>query len=664
MNIQKNSNISNKCIKYPRIAVISDSLHEIGGGVNQVVKNQIEVLSEGFGLMVTLITRGGDYSPASTNVQMRVLPATNRPSCLRDVLRKWLDGHDLVFIHNLLTTPYNPDLTEAFRLIIADECSSRRYIAWTHDVFQHGGKIAGVDYVAISRHRRDQLNQELGIPAKNIYIAPNGVNLLSVLNLSSTARRLFNRLNLFACDHIAWYPVRLARNKNFELAIAIVAALNAKGIRTKILIPGVSSDNAQWQLDYYNELRCYARRLSVEDKIVFLTDFRTDSGSRLEITDRIRDDLYRVATFLLFTSRDEGFGVPLLEAAAYRLPVVACDIPSVNEITENCRICKIDTDIDPVLAADKILGYLNSCPTTTLHLRTRCWYELRGSMARFLKNIGYRFPQLQTVPAIGAQSAKLYPLPLQGQIIDAFMNGCDAFEIYFDGFSPEETDELCKKALTRTAIDPGIELLVHASLQNSNLLFAWLKNVEAALHFADDVGARIVTAVLPSLTPSMTAALQNVIKLAAKTGTMIAFENGPYACWKSGFRFNSYVKKLRSTYPAYASHIGIGFNPRRASAYGDAVKFASFLDSVAIVHISDREVNGNENIRIGKGTLSLPNIIEALMQAKKAPSMFILEYFYTDIACDRTLLRHWLNSCTGRTRPVRQDDPATVMEVV
>ncbi len=49
-------------------------------------------------------------------------------------------------------------------------------------------------------------------------------------------------------------------------------------------------------------------------------------------SDAVVGDLYRVCDALFLPSRDEGFGLPVLEAAASRLPVVCADLPSVRAI--------------------------------------------------------------------------------------------------------------------------------------------------------------------------------------------------------------------------------------------------------------------------------------------------------------------------------------------
>ena len=42
--------------------------------------------------------------------------------------------------------------------------------------------------------------------------------------------------------------------------------------------------------------------------------------------------LYRSATSLIAASRDEGFGLPIVEAAKHGLPIIARDIPVFREV--------------------------------------------------------------------------------------------------------------------------------------------------------------------------------------------------------------------------------------------------------------------------------------------------------------------------------------------
>lgn len=70
-------------------------------------------------------------------------------------------------------------------------------------------------------------------------------------------------------------------------------------------------------------------------------------------------DLYRKATALLFPSYIETFGLPLLEAAGYGLPVIASDIPYVHDVIGDYEGVRF---VDPFNAekwADKIEKAIN-----------------------------------------------------------------------------------------------------------------------------------------------------------------------------------------------------------------------------------------------------------------------------------------------------------------
>jgi len=86
------------------------------------------------------------------------------------------------------------------------------------------------------------------------------------------------------------------------------------------------------------------------------TDLTPDAASalqQLDQGDRVRfhghlaepalRELYRSASALLFLSRDEGFGLPVLEAMAYGCPVIAANASSIPEVAADAAIL-VDPD--------------------------------------------------------------------------------------------------------------------------------------------------------------------------------------------------------------------------------------------------------------------------------------------------------------------------------
>jgi mannosylglucosylglycerate synthase len=62
---------------------------------------------------------------------------------------------------------------------------------------------------------------------------------------------------------------------------------------------------------------------------------------------------------LIFPSRSEGFGIPVLEAGLARLPVFAADIPPVKESAGGLAQL-FDPEGDPQAVAEAILAHLEN----------------------------------------------------------------------------------------------------------------------------------------------------------------------------------------------------------------------------------------------------------------------------------------------------------------
>jgi len=71
------------------------------------------------------------------------------------------------------------------------------------------------------------------------------------------------------------------------------------------------------------------------------------------------DDLYRRASIFVFPSLDEGFGMPVLEAMAYQVPVIASNVSALPEVCGDAAIL-----IDP-LNSDQIAAELKRLSVDT-----------------------------------------------------------------------------------------------------------------------------------------------------------------------------------------------------------------------------------------------------------------------------------------------------------
>ncbi len=195
------------------------------------------------------------------------------------------------------------------------------------------------------------------VPLERIHVIPNGVDPLQFLGIGPEAGGLAKQFSLLEGDPLLLLPARVTPRKNIELALQVVADLRGTWPRAMLLVTGPigahSSDNRQY-LEFLVRL---SQSLGIEDRTVFLALL-----ANAALSDDAMRQIYRLADVLLLPSRDEGFGIPILEAGLARIPVVCSAIPSLMELGgENAIYFDLDTKavevadrISAVLGADKV----------------------------------------------------------------------------------------------------------------------------------------------------------------------------------------------------------------------------------------------------------------------------------------------------------------------
>jgi glycosyltransferase involved in cell wall biosynthesis len=149
-----------------------------------------------------------------------------------------------------------------------------------------------------------------------------------------------------------WLAVgRVAPNKALEHTIAALAvARQSRDPGASLRIVGKPATDA-----YERALRRYVAELGLEDAVTF-TGYATDGAVAAA---------YTTADVLVVTSEHEGFGVPVVEAMAAGLPVVAYDQGAVPEVLGDAGV--LVASHDPFALADAI-GSLLADPTQRTNL--------------------------------------------------------------------------------------------------------------------------------------------------------------------------------------------------------------------------------------------------------------------------------------------------------
>ncbi len=86
-------------------------------------------------------------------------------------------------------------------------------------------------------------------------------------------------------------------------------------------------------LAYVYALRARRRQLGLDERAHFLFEaVPADAGNPYPVDTATLSDLYMLSDVVVLPSQSEGFGLPLAEAAALRVPVVCTDLPAFREL--------------------------------------------------------------------------------------------------------------------------------------------------------------------------------------------------------------------------------------------------------------------------------------------------------------------------------------------
>lgn len=348
------------------IALLHYAAPPIVGGVEAVIARQAKYLLKA-GHQVTILTGRGKAWDERIPVHVCPLLDSRHPQILevkRDLdrghippemdalvttLQEWLESYllqtDVLIAHNVATQHKNLPLTVALHRLITRGIP-RRVILWHHDLAWTAERYQGELHpgwpwdllrqawpntiqVVVSEARRLEWSQLSGLPREEIHVIPAGIEQVEFLGLSAITQELFERLSLASAMPILLCPVRITRRKNLEQALAIMAELHSLLPAARLIITGPPGAHNPENLNYYQSLLSLRDQLGIKNSAHFLAEYYPDGVSDLVIA-----DLYRLADALLLTSREEGFGIPLLEAGISRLPIFCTDIAPLRAIAQ------------------------------------------------------------------------------------------------------------------------------------------------------------------------------------------------------------------------------------------------------------------------------------------------------------------------------------------
>lgn len=315
----------------------------------------------------------------------RVTPAFD---ALRDELtgqlQTALSGVDALIAHNVCSLNKNLALTAALHHITnrKSQIANPKLILWHHDLawttprYQdelHAGypwdllrtAWPGAAQVVISEMRRDELAGLMQISRDAISVIPNGLDVERFFKLEALTRQLIERIQLLLSDLILLLPVRITPRKNIELALHILAELRAHFAQPMLVVTGPLGPHNGNNASYFDMLRALRSELQLDSAAHFLAE-QYDGF----LPDDVIADFYRLSDALLFPSREEGFGLPMLEAAISRMPAFCADIPPLHALG-NGDADFFSPDADPARVAALIAERMQHSTTHRSAARVR-----------------------------------------------------------------------------------------------------------------------------------------------------------------------------------------------------------------------------------------------------------------------------------------------------
>lgn len=298
-------------------------------------------------------------------------------------LRPALADVDVLIAHNVCSLHKNLALTAGLHAL-SREGGSPRLILWHHDLAWttpryraelHDGfpwdllrtDWRGARHVVVSELRRRELAELLRRPAESIAVVPSGLDAAAFLKLEPQTSQFVSELDLLEAEPLLLLPVRITPRKNIELALRILACLRPRYPRAALVVTGPPGPHNPSNAGYFARLKQLRAELGLSRAAHFLAEL---APADAYLPDALIADLFRLADALLMPSREEGFGIPLIEAAMSRLPVFCADIPSLRELGRE-DADYFSPEADPQEVAALIGERLNSAPQFRFAMRVR-----------------------------------------------------------------------------------------------------------------------------------------------------------------------------------------------------------------------------------------------------------------------------------------------------
>jgi glycosyltransferase involved in cell wall biosynthesis len=388
-----------------KISLLHYSSPPIVGGVESVLAHHARLMADAGHEVTILAGRGENFDE---RIRVRILPRLDsrhpdvmevklyldagkhtpafdklRSEIQKELLEELKDC-DMLIAHNVASLHKNLALTA----VLYDACQTPDFpklVLWHHDLAWTTPRYRdelydgypwdllrknwdGVTQVVVSKLRQDELAELYGIVKESIHVIPNGVDINAFFKFEPQTIELIERLNLLEADPLFLLPVRITPRKNIELALQVLMELRNEYPKAMLLVTGPEGPHNPNNKAYKHKLLSIRNELNLQGVVHFLAEATPES-----MPDEVIADFYRIADALLFPSREEGFGIPIIEAAFSRIPVFCADIPVLRELAGG-DVTYFDPDADPLEVAKQVKVRLEAEVTSRWARRAKHGY--------------------------------------------------------------------------------------------------------------------------------------------------------------------------------------------------------------------------------------------------------------------------------------------------
>lgn len=315
------------------------------GGMENYVRNVlggVAARSDIFSEVTVLVSESEQRNIAEFAPSARVItvPGANAARAIENELET--GGYDLFFCPLLVLEPLQARIPSA--VTIPDlqheyypEFFTQEVLTWRKQNFRPSVHLANTVFT-ISEFSKQTIVEKLGVPSDKVIVVDLDVDTEFREPSTKQSRSAFEMLQLPA--RYLYFPANFWLHKNHANLLRAMKILVESGYSELGLVFTGSSDSA-------GQVKKEIAKLGL-NRSVRLLEYQPRS---------VVAEIYRHASALTFTSKFEGFGIPILEAFHTGCPVVCSGSCSCPEVAGDAAVLVDENDPEAIAAGVKrILG--------------------------------------------------------------------------------------------------------------------------------------------------------------------------------------------------------------------------------------------------------------------------------------------------------------------